>query len=314
LAQPLDNDEFLAEAYRCLAQAHGHLGEFEAAHQYMVEAMKRLPDGPVIDTAFPLDGFDFRWSYHANAGQYLWALGHIDQARTHLETGLLLVETGVRALAVANACFYAAIVYHNLGDHARVRALAEQLLALGDKYDLPLARINGRTFQGWLMAVQGDLTGGIAQIEQAIDKLRALGHTMYFTYRLALLAELQIQADQFDAATAVVAEARSISEQFHARSWDVEVHRLQGELLLAQNADPTEVERSYRRALEITRAQQAKSLELRAVMSLARLWHRQGRSADGRQLLAETYGWFREGLDTADLREARSLLDQLPSS
>ena len=122
------------------------------------------------------------------------------------------------------------------------------------------------------MAIQGDLIGGIAQIEQAFTALRALGHTMYFTYRLALLAELQIQAGQFDAASTVLAEAQVVSEQFHGRSWDVEVHRLQGELLLAQGADPFAVERCYLRALEVARAQQAKSLELRVVMSLAHLW------------------------------------------
>lgn len=311
LAQPLDNDEFLAESYRSLAQVHGHLGDFVAAHRYMAEAMKLLPDGLVVDTAFPLDGFDFRWSYYANASQYLWVLGHVDQARTHMEKALMLIATGVRSFAVVNACFYAAIVYRNLGDHTQVMALVEQMLALGHRYDLPLARYNGRTFQGWLMAIQGDLTGGIAQIEQAFKELRALGHTMYFTYRLTLLAELQIQIGQFDAASTVLAEAQSVSEQYYGRSWDVEVHRLQGELLLAQGADPFAVERCYLHALEIARIQQAKSLELRVVMSLARLWRRQGRVAEAHQRLAETYGWFREGFDTADLRNARLLLDQL---
>lgn len=314
LAQPLDNDEFLAESYRSLAQVHGHLGDFVAAHKYMAEAMQLLPDGPVVDTAFPFDGFDFRWSYYANASQYLWVLGHVDQARTYMEKALMLIATGVRSFAVVNASFYAAMVYRNLGDHTQVMALVEQMLALGHKYDLPLARYNGRTFQGWLMAIQGDLIGGIAQIEQAFTALRALGHTMYFTYRLALLAELQIQAGQFDAASTVLAEAQVVSEQFHGRSWDVEVHRLQGELLLAQGADPFAVERCYLRALEVARTQQAKSLELRVVMSLAHLWRGQGRVAEARQHLAETYGWFREGFDTADLRSARLLLDQLASS
>jgi predicted ATPase len=313
LARALANNEFRAEAYRCLAQVHGHLGEFVSAHRYMTAAMKLLPDGPIVDTAFPVDGFDFRWSYYANASQYLWALGHMDQARIHIDKALMLVAAGVHAFALVNACFYAAILYRNLGDYLRVTTLAKQMLALGDKYGLPLARLNGSTFQGWVMAVEGDLKGGIAQIEPVFAELRALGHTMYIPYRLTLLAELQIQAGQLDAAAAMLAEARSVSEQFHGHSWDAEVHRLQGELLLAQAADPLAVERCYRRALDIARTQQAKSLELRAALSLARLWHRQGRSAEARQLLAETYSWFREGFDTADLQTARSLLDQLSS-
>jgi DNA-binding SARP family transcriptional activator len=313
LAQELDDDELLAESYRSLARVNIHLGEFVSAHGYLTEAIDHLTDRPVISTAFPFDEFDFRWSYYANSSQVVWVLGHIDQARAHMDEALKVVAAGVRAFAQVNASFYAAILYHNLGDQQRVTAMAEQMLALGEKHELPLARYNGRTFQGWVMALQGDLAGGIGQIEQALAELRALGHTMYITYRLALLAELHIQAGQFEAATAVLEEAQSISEQFHEHFWDVEVHRLQGELLLAQAAHPTEVERCYLRALEIARTQQARSLELRVVMSLARLWQRQGKVAEARQLLAETYGWFREGFDTADLRNARSLLDQLSS-
>jgi adenylate cyclase len=243
----------------------------------------------------------------------MWVLGHADQARTRMDKALTLVEAGAPPFPLVNIFFLAAILYCNLGDPQRVTAMAGQMVTLGDKHALLLARYNGRTFQGWVLAQQADLAGGIAQIEQAIAELRALGHTMYITYRLALLAELHIQAGQFDAASAVLDEARSISEQFHERFWDVEVHRLQGELLLAQDADPLAVERCYLRALEIARTQQARSLELRVVMSLARLWSRQGRSAEARQLLAETYSWFHEGLDTADLRGARLLLDQLTS-
>ncbi len=191
--------------------------------------------------------------------------------------------------------------------------LAEQMIRLGDKYTLPLALRNGRTFEGWLLAQQGDLVGGIAQIDQAIAYLRDLGHTMFMTYRLTLLAELQIQSGQFDAAAAILEEARSMSEEFHEHYWDVEVQRLQGELLRTQGASLDEVERSYLHALETARAQQAKSLELRVVMSLAKLWHAQGRTAEAHQRLSEIYSWFSEGLDTADLRAARSLLDHLSS-
>jgi predicted ATPase len=137
---------------------------------------------------------------------------------------------------------------------------------------------------------------------------------MYTTYRLTLLAKLHVQAGEFDAAAAVLEEAHSISEQFHERFWDAEVHRLQGELRLAQDAHPLEVERCYLRALKIARTQQAKLLELRVVMSLAQLWHRQGRPAEARQLLAETYSWVREGLDTGDLRDARFLLNHVLST
>jgi predicted ATPase len=131
------------------------------------------------------------------------------------------------------------------------------MVTLGDKHALPLACYNDRTFQGWVRAQQGDLAGGLASVEQGVSSLRALGHTMYTTYRLTLLAKLHVQAGEFDAAAAVLEEAQSISEQFHERFWDAEVHRLQGELRLAQDAHPLEVERCYLRALKIARTQQA---------------------------------------------------------
>jgi DNA-binding SARP family transcriptional activator len=311
LAQAMNDRVCLAEANRCLARVHGHRGEFALAYMYVKKAIDRYMDSPVV--ASPFDGEDFRWNYYANASLFLWVLGQVDQARTHMDRALALTATGVRPYSLANVSIYAAMVYRNLGNCQQVAVIAQQMVMLGDKHDLLIARINGKTFQGWVRAQQGDLAGGIAQIAQALAELRDLVFTMHITYRLALLAELYIQAGQFDKAGAVLEEARTISEQCHERFWDVEVHRLQGELLLAQDADPTAVERCYRRALEIAHMQQAKSLELRVVMSMARLWVRHGRSDEARQLLAETYGWFREGFDTADLGAARLLLDQLSS-
>ena len=105
--------------------------------------------------------------------------------------------------------------------------------------------------------------------------------------------------------------AQAMIEESEERYWEAELHRLRGELLLMQGAPLSEVEQCFHRAIEIARRQQAKSLELRAAMSLSRLWRQQGKRAEARDMLAEIYSWFTEGFDTADLREAKALLDEL---
>jgi predicted ATPase len=110
----------------------------------------------------------------------------------------------------------------------------------------------------------------------------------------------------------VLAEALTLVDTTEERWWEAELHRLEGELLLALSTDhAAQAETCFHQALDIARRQQAKSLELRAAMSLSRLWQQQGKRAEARQLLAETYGWFTEGFDTADLQEAKALLAEL---
>jgi len=127
-----------------------------------------------------------------------------------------------------------------------------------------------------------------------------------------MLAEAYGSTGQVEAGKCVLAEALTLVDTTEERWWEAELHRLKGELLLAQSTDnAAEAEACFHRALDIARHQQAKSLELRAATSLSRLWRRQGKRAEAYQLLAETYGWFTEGFDTADLKEAKALLDEL---
>ena len=132
------------------------------------------------------------------------------------------------------------------------------------------------------------------------------------TYMLALLAEAYREAGQMQEGLAVLTEAMSLIDEQGERWWEAELYRLKGELLLAlsPNNEP-DVEVCLHHALDIARRQQAKSLELRAATSLARLWQHQGKHIAARELLAPVYGWFTEGFDTADLRDARALLEEL---
>jgi predicted ATPase len=175
----------------------------------------------------------------------------------------------------------------------------------------------GTILRGWALAAQGQREEGSAQIRQGLAAFRATGAELNRTYYLALLAEAYGQAGQTNEGLHVLSEALTGVHSGRERWWEAELYRLRGELLLqagcgVQNAAWT-AEESFRQALDTARRQQAKSLELRAAMSLGRLWQQQGKRAAAHRLLTEVYDWFTEGFDTADLRETRSLLAELSS-
>ena len=169
--------------------------------------------------------------------------------------------------------------------------------------------------RAWILVETGDVNSGITQLRQGLGAYRATGSEMFASYYLTLLARAYMSAGQADAALAALDEALAIVERTEGRLWEAEIYRLRGELLLSRDGSAgeaeAEAEACYLKGLAIARLRQARSLELRAAMSLCRLWQRQGKIADARQLLADIYGWFTEGFETADLREARALLEAL---
>ena len=162
------------------------------------------------------------------------------------------------------------------------------------------------------MAAEGRPEEGIAEIEQGLAAVRATGAKRSRSHYLALLAEVYGQTGQPEQGLNALAEALELVEKTGERWWESEVHRLKGELLLSHPAqDTAEAEECFNRAIAVAQRQSAKSLELRAAMSLARSWRDQSRAAEARELLAPIYGWFTEGFDTPDLKDAKALLDEL---
>jgi predicted ATPase len=163
-------------------------------------------------------------------------------------------------------------------------------------------------FRGWALAEQGE--EGTAQIRQGIDAWRAAGDELARPCCLALLAEACAKEGQPEEGLSALAEALATVHKTGERFYEAELYRLKGELLLARSTRQTaEAETCFQQALDVARHQQAKSLELRAAMSLSRLWQRQDKQDAARELLVPIYGWFTEGFDTADLQEAKALLD-----
>ena len=170
----------------------------------------------------------------------------------------------------------------------------------------------GRTLRGWALAMQGDAGTGLAHIQQGLGVAQGTGQKLYHPYFLTLLAEAYGQAPQTESGLAVVDEALTLVATTEEWWWEAEVHRLKGELLLQlPSPDVYQAATCFQQALEVARSQQAKALEIRAALSLSRLWQQQGKCAEAHEFLAPIYGWFTEGFDTADLQEAQGLLDQL---
>ena len=160
--------------------------------------------------------------------------------------------------------------------------------------------------------MRGQGEAGMAQVRHGIATWQATGAALAMPYFYTMLADVCDHLGHPADGLQALAEAHTLVEQQEERCWEAEIYRLRGILLLRQTGTPqAEAETWLQRALDIARRQEAKSLELRAAMSLSRLWQQQGRQAEARALLAPIYGWFTEGFDTADLQEAKALLDAL---
>jgi predicted ATPase len=171
---------------------------------------------------------------------------------------------------------------------------------------------SGSALQGWALVEQGQIEEGIAQIRQGLAALRLIGAEAHRPYYLALLADAYGKAGQNEEGLRALTEALALVNKTEARYYEAELHRVHGELLLLRNdLNAAQAESCFRQAIEVARKQSAKSWELRATISLARLLKRQGNREEARTMLGEIYGWFTEGFDTADLKDAKALLAEL---
>jgi predicted ATPase len=166
--------------------------------------------------------------------------------------------------------------------------------------------------QGWLFALTGKASDAVHKITSGLTEWRSTGSTLLMPFNLSCLARAYAELGKFDDAWRCIGEAMKTIETTQERLWQAEIHRMAGEIaLLAPEPDAAKAEAYFERALAVARGQQAKSWELRAAMRMARLWRDQGKWDEARDLLAPIYGWFTDGFDTLDLREAKALLGEL---
>lgn len=190
---------------------------------------------------------------------------------------------------------------------------ADAAVVLATDQGFPLWLPYGTILRGWARAKQGEIDAGIRDMQRGLEAMEAINAQTLRPYCLSLLAEIYVQAGQIREGLATVAQALAVVATTDERFWEAELHRVKGELLLASHDDPRDVEQAFQKAIDVSRKQNAKSLELRATMSLCRVWQGQARQREAHALLAGIYGWFTEGFDTADLTDAKALLAKLDS-
>jgi predicted ATPase len=244
----------------------------------------------------------------------LLSLGYPDQALQTSRAAVAWAQELAHPFSQAFALTFASLFHHFRRDVQFVQAVAERALALSTEQGFPFFAAWATVYQGWALAERGQTKEGIARIRQGLAACRATGAGTVIYYFRGILADLYGKVGRIEEGLAEVTEALSLVEKTGDRIYEVEEHRLKGELLLLQGADETEVEWYYQKAIQVARQQNAKFWELRATVSLGRLWHSlrsQDKSARARERLEEIYGWFTEGFDTPDLMEAQALLKEL---
>jgi predicted ATPase len=225
---------------------------------------------------------------------------------------LVQVEALSHPYSLAVTLFWAAYLHHRRREAPAVQAQAEALLTLATAQGFPLYVGYGTWLRGWALAMQGQGEAGLAQMRQGLAAILATGQMLAQPRCLVLLAEATGHVGQVVEGLHLLAEALAALEANGEGDLLAEAYRLQGELLLRQALpDATQAQACFQRAIDIARHQQAKSWELRAALSLSRLWQQHGKRSAARELLAPVYGWFTEGFDTADLQEAKALLTAL---
>jgi TOMM system kinase/cyclase fusion protein len=311
LAQRVQDPELLLEAHLAMGTTLYYLGALEPAHAHLHRSIAFYNAQQHRSHAF-LYGMDPRVLCLSHTALVLWLLGHPDQALDSSRESLALAQELSHPHSLALALDLAAWLHQFRREEHLTRERAEALIALATEHGFTLYQALGTILRGWALAQQGRVEEGVAQMGHGLAGWRATGAELVRPYYLALLAEAYEKAGQAEEGLLVLAEALALVRTSGERRKEAELYRLKGELLLARSPEHhPEAEACFHQALAVARRQQAKSLELRAAMSLARLWQQQGKRLEARALLAPIYGWFTEGFDTADLQEAKALLEEL---
>jgi predicted ATPase/class 3 adenylate cyclase len=311
LAQSIQDPAFLLNAYSEQGMTVWHLGEFASALDHLERGIAHHDSQKHHSNT--LSYWHPAVSCLSYAARALWFLGYPDQALRRSHEALTLARQLSQPYTLASALHFAASLHIWRREARLVQERIEATIGLAREHGFTRWLVGGMIRRGWALAELGSVEEGIAQLRQGITTTRDMGTKQCGLQYLVMLAEAYKTGGQAEAAMRVLAEALAIVRTNEERYYDAELYRLRGELLLEEGKRERfgEAEENFWQALAITRDQSAKSLELRAVMSLCKLWQKQGKRAEACQMLTEIYSWFTEGFDTPDLREARALLETL---
>ena len=317
----------LLQAHWMLGLTLQNLGELTRSLDHLERTIGFYDQRNYRSQLFPL-GTGVGVMIQSATARVLWILGYTDRAREMVRTAFVLAEKVRHPMSLPATLSYKVTIVACCGDEHGTQTAAEELISFSNEHGLPHYSSVGTIWRGWALAMQGQYEEGLAQLRDGMARYRAIGSEVGRTLYLALLAEALREAGQPGEGLNILAEALAVAKLTGERFYEAELHRLKGELLLVQamgekdrqssevlqsnsagRAAISAAETCFLRAIDIARQQDAKSWKLRAVMSLQRLRQKQGQQKESRQLLREVFDWFTEGFDTADLLEARALLD-----
>ena len=316
LGAATNDDGLLLQGNMEVGWSHFFLGELEEAREHLERVLALYDPERHSSHAFTY-GDDPATSARSNLAQALWLLGHVDQSLRYSEENLAILRSVINhPYSVAFGLVLAAVVRQYRSDAPATRALVDEALALSEAHGLVFIDAMASILKGWALAQEGDLAEGTVQMRHGLAAQLATGAELARPYWLCLITGACLESGATLEGLALLDEAEAAVQQTNERYWEAEIHRLRGQLLLAASdpAAPAVVrsaDECYRRALDVARRQGARSLELRATISLSRLWQAADRHDEARELLAPIYEWFTEGLDHPELREAAALLDEL---
>ena len=312
LAQRERSDALHLEACKALGQTRFNLGEFVGARTQLEEAL-RLYNPEQHRTHALLYALDPAVGAGVYAAWTLWCLGHLDQSLAKSHEALAMARQMPHHFTLASALGHCAMLHQLRREVPPTEELSEALMTLSAEQGLAYWPGLATLMKGWVLAERGEGEASIAELRSAMATIRGIGAAAELPWYLALLAGaygiVGRTAEGLDAIAEALAQVASTNERFY----EAEIYRVKGEILLKHGGPDwaAEAETCFRQALDIAEAQSAKSWELRAAMSLARLWAEQGKRAQAQDLLAPVYGWFTEGFETADLKDAKALLEEL---
>ncbi len=312
LAQSRQDPALVLQAHHAQWATLFDLGEFGAAQEHTKQGIALYSRQEHHTQAYLFGGHDPCVCGQGHAALILWSLGYPDQAAESSLDALTLAEELSHPISLAHALRYALKVRLYRREARVVQERADALLELAAEQNFVDYSALGAFMQGWAQTQHGQSEAGLAGMRQGLATGRAAGSRAEEVNLLAALAETLGKTGAAEEGLRLLNQALAAGADGGMTYWEAELHRLKGELLLSQSAgNSTEAEASYNQAIAVARRQQAKSLELRAATSLARLWQGQRKHAEARELLEPVYDWFTEGFDTPDLIEAKVLLDEL---
>ncbi len=305
LARKLGATGALQVAHRLLGVTLSFTGDIAEAREHYTQAIAlynpaeyRRPDGRVTELSF--------------RALTLWLLGYPEAAQADIDLAVNEAREIGQAATLMLALGITNYTHLICGNHVAANALADELLALADEKGAPLRKAEAIFQRGCVFALTGRVSDAVKMIASGVTAWRATGSTVWTPLHMSFLANAHARLGQFDDARRCIGEAMIAVETTKEKWCEAEVNRVAGEIaLMSPEPDATIAQTNFERALAVARKQHAKSWELRAAMSMARLWRDQGKLEQARELLAPVYSWFTEGFDTLDLKEAEALLKAL---